>query len=170
MNRDGRQYNVVHQSLIRPILVLGAERQLVVWVWALAAGLILGVGNRWAVAAGIFLVTVGHLGLVWVATKDPDFSKVYIRNLARCRQDYYPARAGMAAIDPRAMSWRPLQIAAVWIGVPVFCFTITLMLPFGVATAVGLGLGLIAAGFSHWQLLRKKDPRPTVPFPVKRWF
>ncbi len=170
MNRAGRQYNVVHQSLIRPILVLGAERSLAIPLWAVAAGLIIGVGNRWAVGAGVLLATAGHAGLMWIAKKDPEFSRVYIRNVFRCRQDVYPARAGMAAIDPRAASWRPLQIAAVWIGVPGFCLTITLMLPFGVATAVGVALGLIAAGFVHWQLLRKQDPRPTVPIPANRWF
>ena len=170
MNRDGRQYNVVHQSLIRPILVLGAERQLVVWVWALAAGLILGVGNRWAVAAGISLVTVGHLGLVWVATKDPDFSKVYIRNLARCRQDYYPARAGWAAADPRGQHSMVWKIAACWICVPLFCFWLSLMLPFEVSRFLSVGLGLIGAAVIHWRALRTTDPRPTVPPAIRGWF
>ena len=170
MNREGRQFNVVHQSLMRPILVMGAERSLVIPLYAVAVGLILGVGNRYAVAAGIFLATVGHAGLAWLATKDPDFSKVYIRNLARCRQDLYPARAGIAAVDPRATNGRTLQIVACWIGVPAFFFTLTLMLPFGVTTWIGLALGLTGAGLVHWQLLRKTDPRPTVPPAVKRWF
>jgi type IV secretion system protein TrbD len=170
MNKDGRQFNVVHQSLIRPVLVMGAERSLVIPLYAVAVGLILGVGNRYAAGAGIFLAVAGHAALAWLATKDADFSKVYIRNLFRCQQDVYPARAGIAAVALRANESRALQILACWTGVPLACLAMTLMLPFSVATWVGVTLGLVAAGLVHWQLLQRKDPRPTVPAAVKRWF
>jgi len=151
-------------------LVFGVERYLFVVLWAVAAGLVLGVADRWAIGMAIFLVTAGHGALCWVARKDPQFSEVYTRNLWRCRQDYYPARAGWAAADPRGQHSMVWKIAACWICVPLFCFWLSLMLPFEVSRFLSVGLGLIGAAVIHWRALRTTDPRPTVPPAIRGWF
>ena len=44
MNGEGRRLNVIHQSLVRPVLLAGAERPLAIANWITAAALILGGG------------------------------------------------------------------------------------------------------------------------------
>jgi type IV secretory pathway TrbD component len=60
---EGRQrLNVIHQSLVRPVLLAGAERPLALANWIAAAALILG-GGRWYTAAlGVLLAppATGH--------------------------------------------------------------------------------------------------------------
>src|SRR3984957_6173367 len=46
MNGAGRRLNVIHQSLVRPVLLAGAERPLAIANWITAAALILG-GGKW---------------------------------------------------------------------------------------------------------------------------
>ena len=50
MNGEGRRLNVIHQSLVRPVLLAGAERPLAIANWITAAALILGAG-QWYTAA-----------------------------------------------------------------------------------------------------------------------
>ena len=45
MNGEGRRLNVIHQSLVRPVLLAGAERPLAIANWITAAALILGGGT-----------------------------------------------------------------------------------------------------------------------------
>ena len=57
---EGRQrLNVIHQSLVRPVLLAGADRPLAIGNWIAAAALILG-GGRWYTAA------LGALLATWV--------------------------------------------------------------------------------------------------------
>ena len=49
MNGEGRRLNVIHQSLVRPVLLAGAERPLAIANWITAAALILG-GGQWYTA------------------------------------------------------------------------------------------------------------------------
>jgi type IV secretion system protein TrbD len=100
MAQSERRVSTIHQSLTRPILLAGAERQLAIGNWITAAALILGSGLHWyTIALGIFLVTVGHWALVQAAKYDPQLSQVYIRHVRY--QDYYPARAAISAPPPR---------------------------------------------------------------------
>lgn len=100
MAQGERRVNTIHQSLTRPILLAGAERQLAIANWITAAALILGCGLHWyTIAMGIFLVTVGHWALVQAARFDPQLSQVYVRHVRY--QDYYPARAFISASPPR---------------------------------------------------------------------
>jgi type IV secretion system protein VirB3 len=99
MKRDDRRVSVLHQSLTRPILLAGAERQLALANWITAAGLILGAGLHWySIAMGVFLLTFGHWALVQAAKFDPQLSRVYIRHIRY--QDYYPGRASIDAPPP----------------------------------------------------------------------
>lgn len=100
MAQGERRVSTIHQSLTRPILLAGAERQLAIANWITAAALILGCGLHWyTVAMGILLVTVGHWALVQAAKFDSQLSQVYVRHIRY--QDYYPARAAIFAPPPR---------------------------------------------------------------------
>src|SRR6266446_3849719 len=100
MAQGERRVSAIHQSLTRPILLAGAERQLAIANWITAAALILGCGLHWyTIAMGVLLVTVGHWALVEAAKFDPQLSRVYVRHI--WYQDYYPARGSIFAPSPR---------------------------------------------------------------------
>jgi len=99
VKRDDRRVSAIHQSLTRPILLSGAERQLALANWITAAGLIFGAGLHWyTIAMGILLLTLGHWALVQAAKFDPQLSRVYVRHIRY--QDYYPARSSIDARPP----------------------------------------------------------------------
>lgn len=100
MSKDERRISTIHQSLIRPILLAGAERPLAIANWITAAALVFGGGLHWyTIALGVLLVTVGHWALIQAAKFDPQLSQVYVRHIRY--QDYYPARASLSAPPPR---------------------------------------------------------------------
>jgi type IV secretion system protein TrbD len=99
MEESRRRLNVIHQSLVRPVLLAGAERPLAIGNWIAAAALILGGGRWYTAAVGALLATLGHWALVQAAKIDPHLSQVYIRHF-RYRQDCYPARASIWAPAP----------------------------------------------------------------------
>ena len=99
MNGEGRRLNVIHQSLVRPVLLAGAERPLAIANWITAAALILGAGQWYTAILGGLLATGGHWLLVQLAKIDPELSQVYIRHI-RYRQKRYPARASLWAPAP----------------------------------------------------------------------
>jgi type IV secretion system protein VirB3 len=91
--------STVHQSLVQPVLLAGAERSLAIANWTTAAALILGAGLHWyTIAIGALLLTVGHWALVQAAKFDPQLSRVYVRHIHQ--QDFYPARARVEAPLP----------------------------------------------------------------------
>jgi type IV secretory pathway TrbD component len=45
MNGEGQRLTVIHPSLVRPVLLAGAERPLAIANWITAAALILGGGH-----------------------------------------------------------------------------------------------------------------------------
>jgi type IV secretory pathway TrbD component len=96
---EGRRLNIIHQSLVRPVLLAGAERSLAIGNWIAAAALILGGGQWYTAALGALLATAGHWALVQAAKVDPQLSQVYIRHW-RYQQDCYPARASIWAPAP----------------------------------------------------------------------
>ena len=88
---DGPRLTPIHLSLTRPLLLAGAERELVLVNGTIIAALIFGVGFHWAsVTAAILLATVGHWGLMRAAKHDPQLSRIYVRHIRY--QEYYPAR------------------------------------------------------------------------------
>ena len=60
----------LHQSLIRPILLAGAERNLAMLNGVIAAALVFGGGSLWAVGLGILFAVVVHALLVRLAKRD----------------------------------------------------------------------------------------------------
>ena len=86
----------IHLSLTRPLLLAGAERELVLLNGTLIAALIFGVGFHWAsLTMAILLASVGHWGLTQAAKHDPQLSRIYVRHIRY--QEYYPARAAVDA-------------------------------------------------------------------------
>jgi type IV secretion system protein VirB3 len=85
-----------YPSLIRPILLAGAERELVIPVVGLAGVLVLGVGPQLlslALAGGLVF---GLLPLLRMAARvDPQMRKVYVRH--QKYQSYYPAQGHPSA-------------------------------------------------------------------------
>ncbi|MBT8248600.1 MAG: VirB3 family type IV secretion system protein [Acidimicrobiia bacterium] len=91
MRRDLRQ-TALHPSLIRPILLGGAEREPVLVNVILIFALVLGVGpHPLTFLLAITLGTLGHSALVWAARHDSQIWKVYSRHLRYRR--FYPARS-----------------------------------------------------------------------------
>jgi type IV secretion system protein TrbD len=81
----------IHPSLTRPLLLGGAERELVLVNGTIIAALIFGVGFHWAsLAIATLLATAGHWALTRAAKYDPRLSRIYVRHVRY--QPYYPAR------------------------------------------------------------------------------
>ncbi len=89
----------LHRALIRPILLLGAERELVLSTALLAAGLVFSVHQWWSLILGVGLWLIGLAALQRMAKADPSLSQVLARHLRY--QAWYPARA-----TPFAKDWR----------------------------------------------------------------
>jgi type IV secretion system protein VirB3 len=92
----------IHQSLTRPLLLMGGERELVLVNAISIAALVLGVGFHWlSFSLALFLATCGHWALVEIAKRDPQMRHVLIRHLSY--QEHYPAQASIHAPPPRVM-------------------------------------------------------------------
>lgn len=89
---------VLHQSLIRPILLAGAERRAVLILGVVVMALVFGIGSWQAAVLGIMIGLGGHWGLVQLAKKDTQYLDVFERQLYH--QDYYPAQASHDAPPP----------------------------------------------------------------------
>jgi len=81
----------IHRSLIRPQLLLGGERELVLMLAVIAGIFILMLFSWWAFFTGLALWVVGIFFLVRAAKHDPVLSTTFIRHLAYRR--FYPAAA-----------------------------------------------------------------------------
>ncbi len=82
----------LHPSLVRPILLGGAERELVLINVILIVVLVLGVGpHPLTFVLALALGTIGHSGLVLAARFDPQIWRVYARHVVY--QPFYPAQA-----------------------------------------------------------------------------
>lgn len=89
---------VLHQSLIRPLLLGGAERTLAMLNGVISSALIFGIGSWQAALLGVIFAVVVHWGLVQLAKKDTQFFDIYRRHVQY--QDYYPAQASHTAPAP----------------------------------------------------------------------
>jgi type IV secretion system protein VirB3 len=82
---------VIHRSLTRPLLLGGAERELVLVNGTLIAALVFGVGFHWvSLTIAALLATAGHWALTRAARYDAHLSRIYIRHVRY--QAHYPAR------------------------------------------------------------------------------
>jgi type IV secretion system protein TrbD len=88
----------IHQSLLRPLLVLGGERELVFGSGLVAAVLIFSLGSFLMIVLGAGFWLLSLAALQRLAKVDPEFSRVYRRHLNR--REYYPAVSHVTAIEP----------------------------------------------------------------------
>jgi type IV secretory pathway TrbD component len=80
--------HVVHASLWRPILFGGAEPGFVIAEVATVLALLFVIGLHVStVALAVAYATVVHSTAVWVTSKDPAISAIYLRSLSV--RDYY---------------------------------------------------------------------------------
>lgn len=82
---------IIHESLNRPILFMGGERQLVLMLMVIAGVFIISLAKVWTAVFGIALWMAGHWALVRAAKFDPQLSKTGLRSLRY--RPYYPAAA-----------------------------------------------------------------------------
>lgn len=85
----------IHSSLMRPILLMGAERELVLISAIIAAVLVLSIERLVFTVVGVVFWCLSLAALQRAAKTDPQFSSVYLRH-ARYRT-YYPAQSHVTA-------------------------------------------------------------------------
>ena len=86
----------LHQSLLRPMLLLGAERELILALGIVAGVFIVSLFQLWAAIFGLVLWAVGAWVLTRVASFDPLLSKTFGRSL-RYRTLYKSAATPFAS-------------------------------------------------------------------------
>jgi type IV secretion system protein VirB3 len=80
----------IHRSLTRPVLLAGADRELVLANGVVVTALLFGIGlSRYTVAISAALLILGHWGLVLLSKYDPQIRQVYMRHIQLA--EYYPA-------------------------------------------------------------------------------
>ncbi len=90
----------VHLSLMRPILLMGGERELVLLAAIIAAVLVLSLERLIFTVIGVVFWSLSLAALQRAAKADPQFSRVYVRH-ARYRAYYAaqsPATAGASSV------------------------------------------------------------------------
>ncbi|HQT82019.1 MAG TPA: conjugal transfer protein TrbD [Ferrovaceae bacterium] len=81
----------IHDSLNRPILLMGGERNLVLMLAVIAGVFIFSLAHVWAAVMGVTMWMIGQWALSRAATYDPQLSQTGIRSMKYKR--YYPAQA-----------------------------------------------------------------------------
>jgi type IV secretory pathway TrbD component len=85
----------IHSSLMRPILLMGAERELVLISAIIAAVLVLSIERLLFTVVGVVFWCLSLAALQRAAKADPQFTSIYLRH-ARYRT-YYPAQSHVTA-------------------------------------------------------------------------
>ena len=85
----------IHESLLRPQLLAGGERELVIVNATLAAALIFGVGGVGGLVVGLVEWVVMQFALVQLAKRDDNFREVFARQIHQ--QKVYSAAASVFA-------------------------------------------------------------------------
>lgn len=94
----------IHRSLVRPNLLAGADRELVLINIFTAVALVFGAGPSWVtVGVAALQLTLGQLALVQAAKIDPLFRRVYLRHVRYAA--YYPARSSVHARPAPVRGW-----------------------------------------------------------------
>ncbi|HTJ27569.1 MAG TPA: conjugal transfer protein TrbD [Candidatus Limnocylindria bacterium] len=90
----------MRQSLLRPLLMLGAERELVLASGMIAAMLAFAMGDLVLAAIGVGFWLAALVVLQRMAKHDPQLSRVYVRHVNK--KIFYPAAAHVSASEPEA--------------------------------------------------------------------
>jgi type IV secretion system protein TrbD len=84
---------VIHQSANRPHLLLGGDRELVLFAALLSAMLIFALVTWWGVATGVLLWFLSVAVLSRMGKADPLLRHVYLRHLRY--RPFYAAKSGV---------------------------------------------------------------------------
>ncbi len=95
----------IHLSLMRPILLMGGERELVMISAIIAAVLVLSLERLIFTVIGVVFWSLSLAALQRAAKADPQFSRVYVRH-ARYRA-YYAAQSRATASAPSVTQGTP---------------------------------------------------------------
>ncbi|HEY4129410.1 MAG TPA: VirB3 family type IV secretion system protein [Gemmatimonadaceae bacterium] len=96
---DDRTAHDIHVSLIRPVLIAGAEPTVVILEASMVFALLFVVGfHLGTIAIAAFWIAVVHTTMVWVAKRDPIASMLYVRSLFF--RDFYLSAARVHAPTP----------------------------------------------------------------------
>jgi type IV secretion system protein TrbD len=95
----------IHLSLIRPVLLLGAERELVLVSAIIAAVLVLSLERFVFAVAGVVFWGLSLAVLQRIAKADPRFTRVYLRHVRY--RSYYPAQSRTTARVPSVQAQMP---------------------------------------------------------------
>ncbi len=96
---------LIHQSANRPHLLLGCDRELVLFAALMSAMLMFALVTWWGIVAGIALWITAVAVLSRMGRSDPMMRQVYIRHVKY--RPFYPAKGrirGETAATPKA--WR----------------------------------------------------------------
>jgi len=89
----------LHVSLVRPILMGGADRGLALANGVIALALVFGIGFSWAtITVAASLLGVGHVALVLLAKREPELRALYFRHVQL--RAFYPARPTEPRVAP----------------------------------------------------------------------
>ena len=87
----------IHASLLRPSLLAGGERELVILNAIIAAVLMFGVGGTSGIVLGALIWTTVQFALVQLALRDPQFRQIFTRQIHE--QKFYAAGAAPDALQ-----------------------------------------------------------------------
>jgi type IV secretion system protein VirB3 len=103
--QDTPRETLIHQSANRPHLILGGDRELVLFAGLTAVCLAFTVATWWGVLIGIIFWLAAIAVLARMGKADPLLRHVYLRHI-RYRA-FYPAKSGRAAAAlPCKTNWR----------------------------------------------------------------
>lgn len=94
----GPERTRVRQSLLRPLLALGGERELVFASGMIAAILAFSLGDALLAAIGVAFWLLSLFVLQRMAKHDPQLSRVYIRHANK--KTFYPAAPHVSTAEP----------------------------------------------------------------------
>jgi type IV secretion system protein TrbD len=96
---------VFHQSINRPNLMMGGDRELVLFAALIAGILAFSLMTWWGVVAAVVLWPSAVWGLTRMAKEDPLMRQVYIGHMRYAK--YYPAKSPLHREGSSTpMSWR----------------------------------------------------------------
>ena len=96
---------VFHQSINRPNLLMGGDRELVLFAALIAGVMAFSLMTWWGVVLGVILWPSAIWALSRMAKADPLMRQVYIAHVRY--GNYYPAKSGaQAGAGGTPMSWR----------------------------------------------------------------
>ena len=103
--QDSPRETVIHQSANRPHLILGGDRELVLFSGLTAACVAFTVATWWSVVIGIVFWLTAVTVLAKIGKADPLLRHAYLRHIRY--KPFYPAKSGRAAQSlPCRNSWK----------------------------------------------------------------